>query len=69
MCGSVALMGELHMFKNGVATTIHRDGSVSAAPVKRCDECLEHQPTIGGTSTYLAGDEILWICALCRTPK
>ena len=30
---------------------------------------LDYQPTLGGTSTYNAGDEILWICALCRTPR
>jgi hypothetical protein len=62
-------MGELQLIRDGVATTIHDDGSRSSSPVKRCDECLDYQPTLGGTSTYNAGEEILWICASCRTPR
>jgi hypothetical protein len=62
-------MGELQIIRAGVATTIHDDGSRTTTPVKRCDECLTDQPTLGGSSTFHFGDEILWICASCRTPK
>jgi hypothetical protein len=62
-------MGELEIIRNGVSTIIARDGSINSAMVKLCDECQKHQSTLGGTSTMYAGDEILWICASCRTAK
>jgi len=62
-------MGELEIIRNGVSTVIARDGSINSAMVKLCDECQKQQSTIGGSSTRHFGEEILWICALCRTAK
>lgn len=62
-------MGELQIIRDGVTKVIHRDGTSTTTPSKYCDECLTEQPTLGGSSTRYFGDEILWICASCRTAK
>lgn len=62
-------MAELEIIQDGISTIIARDGSINRAVVKLCDECQKQQSTLGGTSTFNAGEEILWICASCRTPR
>jgi hypothetical protein len=60
-------MGEMQIIKGGIATTIHRDGSVSSSPVDLCDKCETYQERQGGLSvTVIGGQEVIWLCSQCR---
>ena len=62
-------MADLELIHDGVSTVIARDGSITSAIVKLCDECARHESVLGGSSTRYFGDEILWICASCRATQ
>lgn len=60
-------MGEMQIIKGGIATTIHRDGSISSEIVEKCDNCAEYRPKQGGlTIAVVGGEAVLWLCELCR---
>jgi hypothetical protein len=61
------LMGEITFIKDGYASVIHDDGSITTTALDRCDECLEWQTTSGGLTIRDHGQEIvIWVCAKCR---
>jgi hypothetical protein len=60
-------MGEMQMIKDGVSTTIHRDGSITREIVDKCDNCGEYRSKQGGlTITVVGGEAVIWLCELCR---
>ena len=67
MEAAVIEMGELTFIKNGLATTIHDDGSKTVVPMDQCDQCNEWVTRDGGLSIRDVGQEIvIWLCAQCR---
>ena len=62
-----SLMGEITFIKDGYASVIHDDGSITITALDRCDECLEWQTTAGGLTIRDHGQEVvIWVCAKCR---
>jgi hypothetical protein len=62
-----SLMGEITFIKDGYASVIHDDGSITTTALDRCDECLEWQTSAGGLSIRDHGQEVvMWVCAKCR---
>jgi hypothetical protein len=62
-----AVMGEITFIKDGYASVIHDDGSITTTALDRCDQCLEWQATSGGLQIRDYGQEVLmWLCASCR---
>lgn len=60
-------MSEITFIKDGYATVIHDDGSVTVTALDRCDQCLEWQTTSRGlTIRDYAGEPVIWVCAKCR---
>jgi hypothetical protein len=60
-------MGEITYIKNGIALTVHDDGSTSATPVDKCDYCGEWVSQTGGLTIRDVGLEVVtWLCAECR---
>ena len=60
-------MGEMTMISNGIATTIHDDGSKTVMPVDQCDNCQEWVTRFGGLTIRDAGnDVVIWLCSRCR---
>lgn len=60
-------MGEITFIKDGYASVIHDDGTITTTALDRCDQCLEWQTTSGGLSIRDYGQEvIMWLCAKCR---
>jgi hypothetical protein len=65
--GGVALMGEMVMISNGIATTFNVDGSITREVTELCDSCNTHQPPRGGLSIQVVGgEEVIWLCSQCR---
>lgn len=61
------IMGEMIIIKDGIALTLHDDGSTSATKVDKCDYCNEWTSTVNGFSVVAIGGEVLtWLCAKCR---
>jgi hypothetical protein len=61
------IMGDLIFIKDGYATTIHADGTVTITQSDTCDVCLKKVSVVGGrTVRDLAGEIIQWMCAECR---
>jgi hypothetical protein len=60
-------MGEITFIKDGYASVIHDDGTITTTALDRCDHCLEWQTQSGGLKIRDYGQEILiWLCAECR---
>ena len=60
-------MGEITFIKDGHASVIHDDGSITTTALDRCDQCLEWQAQSGGLALRNVGQEIvIWLCAECR---
>jgi hypothetical protein len=60
-------MGEITFIKDGYASVIHDDGSITTTALDRCDQCLEWQPQSGGLALRNVGQEVvIWLCAECR---
>lgn len=60
-------MGELTFIKDGYATTIHDDGSVTTTALDQCDQCFNWEPQVGGLSVKdVGGSNVIWVCAKCR---
>lgn len=60
-------MGEMQIIRNGVQTTIHRDGFMSSEIVDKCDNCQEYRSKQGGlTIAVVGGEAVIWLCELCR---
>jgi hypothetical protein len=60
-------MGEITYIKNGLATTVHDDGSTSVRPMDKCDQCGEWVNSYGGLKIRDVGQEVvIWLCAECR---
>jgi hypothetical protein len=60
-------MGAVTMISNGIATTIHTDGSITRDVVELCDSCNTQQPHTGGLSIQVVGgEEVIWLCSQCR---
>jgi hypothetical protein len=60
-------MGEITYIKDGIATTIHDDGSTSSRPMDQCDSCGEWVSTYGGFNVRdVAREVVIWLCAACR---
>ena len=51
-------MGEMTMISNGIATTIHDDGSKTVMPVDQCDNCQEWVTRFGGLTIRDANDMV-----------
>jgi hypothetical protein len=64
---ATSLMGEITFIKDGYASVIHDDGTITTTALDRCDECLEWQTTAGGLTIRDHGQEVvIWVCAKCR---
>ncbi len=64
---ATSLMGEITFIKDGHASVIHDDGTITTTALDRCDECLEWQATAGSLKIRDHGQEIvIWLCAKCR---
>jgi hypothetical protein len=62
-----SLMGEITFIKDGHASVIHDDGTITTTALDRCDECLEWQTSAGGLTIRDHGQEVvIWVCAKCR---
>jgi hypothetical protein len=62
-----SLMGEITFIKDGYASVIHDDGTITTTALDRCDECLEWQTNAGGLTIRDHGQEVvIWVCAKCR---
>ena len=60
-------MSELTFIKDGVATTIHDNGDMTAVAAQQCDECFEWHTTLGGLPVRdVSGEVVMWLCAQCR---
>jgi hypothetical protein len=60
-------VGEITFIKNGLATTIHDDGSTTSLPMDQCDQCGEWVNPDGGLKIRDVGQEVvIWLCAQCR---
>jgi hypothetical protein len=60
-------VGELTFIKEGIATTIHDDGTTTVMNAKQCDQCNEWHTALGGFSYRdVSGEVVLWLCAQCR---
>ena len=60
-------MGEITFIKDGHATVIHDDGSVTTTALDRCDQCLQWtKPGAGLTIRDYAQEVVIWLCAECR---
>jgi hypothetical protein len=60
-------MGEITFIKDGYASVIHDDGTITTTALDRCDQCLEWQSTSGGLSVRDYGQEVtVWLCSTCR---
>ena len=60
-------MGEITYIANGIATTIHDDGTKTSSPMDQCDQCFSWEPKQGGLLIRLTGGEpAIWVCAKCR---
>ena len=65
-CGEV--MGEITFIKNGLATTIHENGSKTSMPIADilCDGCNQYQLPEGGRAYREHGETVLWLCVYCK---
>ena len=60
-------MSEITFIKNGYATTIHDDGSMTTTLLDKCDQCQEWSSQTDGLQVRDVGREIvIWLCAQCR---
>ena len=61
-------MAELTYVVNGVATTIHQDGSTSTKATGEvlCDGCSQYQFREGGKTYMEHGETVLWLCVYCK---
>ena len=60
-------MGEMIFIKDGIATTIHRDGEVSRSAAIQCDSCFKWSDGLGALAIRDVNREILlWLCSECR---
>ena len=60
-------MGELTFIKDGYASVIHDDGTITTTALERCDQCLEWQTKSGGLELRdHVGESVIWLCATCR---
>ena len=60
-------MGEMTFIKDGIATTIHRDGEVSRSAAIQCDSCFKWSDGLGALAIRDVDREILlWLCSECR---
>jgi hypothetical protein len=60
-------MSEITFIKDGYASVIHDDGSITTTALDRCDQCNEWQTASGGLTVRDYGQEvILWLCVKCR---
>jgi hypothetical protein len=64
-------MGEITYIKDGLATTIHQDGSTSAKATGEvlCDGCSKYQFVEGGIAYREHGETVLWLCVYCKGGK
>jgi hypothetical protein len=61
------IMGEITFIKDGYASVIHDDGTITTTALDRCDQCLDWQPQSGGLSLKdMGGEVVIWVCAKCR---
>ena len=61
-------MAEITYIKDGLATTIHQDGSTStkATGEVMCDGCSTYQFPQGGKAYREHGETVLWLCVYCK---
>ena len=60
-------MGEITFIKDGYASVIHDDGTITTTALDRCDNCLEWQPKAGGLELHeVGGGVVIWVCVKCR---